>query len=124
LTSNSAKLNLSGKRNKTRYVPMNELVFQLLRRRHFIEKQEFPFDFNYEYLFKKIAKYYVAAGIKNANVHTLRKTFGSLMVQAGENILAVSKLLGHSSVLVSEKHYADLLGSNLVSAVKSLDGKM
>ena len=118
------EIKLTGKRNKTRYVPMNELVFQLLRRRRFIEKQEFPFDFNYEYLFKKIAKYYIAAGIKNANVHTLRKTFGSLMVQAGENILAVSKLLGHSSVRVTEKHYADLLGSNLVTAVKSLDGKM
>jgi len=118
------KIKLTGKRNKTRYVPMNETVYQLLRRRNYIEKREFPFNFNYEYLFKKIAKYYIAAKIKNANVHTLRKTFGSLMVQSGIDVFTVSKLLGHSSVRVTEKHYADLLEENLVSGVKSLDGKM
>ena len=118
------RIKLTGKRNKTRYIPMNETVYQLLKRRKYLEHRETPFDFNYEYLFKKIAKYYVASGIKNANVHTLRKTFGSLMVQSGIDIFTVSKLLGHSSVRVTEKHYVDLLEENLVSGVKSLDGKM
>lgn len=118
------RIKLTGKRNKIRYVPMNETVYQILRRRYFIEKHEFPFDFDYEYLYKKIKQYYKDTGIKNANVHTLRKTFGSLMVQAGTDIFTVSKLLGHSSVRVTENHYADIIEENLISGVRSLEGLM
>lgn len=40
--------------------------------------------------------------------HALRKTFGSWLVQAGEPMTGVSRLLGHSSVVVTERHYAEL----------------
>jgi site-specific recombinase XerD len=68
-----------------------------------------------------VKKYYKTANIENANIHTLRRTFGSIMVQQGVDIFTVSKLLGHSSVTVSEKHYADLLPSNLKAGVKVLE---
>ncbi|MBL7135224.1 MAG: tyrosine-type recombinase/integrase [Candidatus Marinimicrobia bacterium] len=116
------RIKLIGKRNKIRFIPINDTVYEILDRRKFAEKHEQPFDFNYEYLFKKIHKYYVAAGIENANIHTFRKTYGSLLVQSGVDIFTVSKLLGHSSVKVTEKHYADLLEDNLLSGVKALDG--
>lgn len=38
----------------------------------------------------------------------LRHTFGSILVQNGVNIFKVSKWMGHSSVVVTEKHYAGL----------------
>ena len=56
-----------------------------------------------------MGKYYKRAGIENANVHTLRKTCGALLIQNGVDIYRVSKWLGHSTVTVTEKHYVDLL---------------
>lgn len=40
--------------------------------------------------------------------HVLRHTFGSRLVQKGVSIFKVSKWMGHSSVLVTERHYAHL----------------
>lgn len=37
------------------------------------------------------------------------------------DIFRVSKLMGHSSVLVTQKHYAELLDKNLASSVKMLE---
>ncbi|MFA4838721.1 MAG: tyrosine-type recombinase/integrase [Candidatus Neomarinimicrobiota bacterium] len=45
----------------------------------------------------------------NANIHSLRKTAGYLLIESGVDIYRVSKFLNHSSVTVTEKHYADLL---------------
>ena len=45
----------------------------------------------------------------DANLHTLRKTAGALLIQGGVDIYRVSKFLGHSSVKVTEQHYVDLL---------------
>ncbi|MBT7939581.1 MAG: tyrosine-type recombinase/integrase, partial [Candidatus Marinimicrobia bacterium] len=61
------------------------------------------------------------AGIKDANVHVLRKTFGSLLIQKQlADIYVVSKLLGHSSVKVTETHYVDLLKENIDLPVEKL----
>jgi site-specific recombinase XerD len=114
-------ITIIGKGNKLRVVPINDLVYEILYRRRNIEHRTVPFEHNYEYLFKKIAKYYQAANIKNANVHTLRKTFGSILVQKGVDIFTVSKLMGHSSVRVTEKHYAELLDKNLRDGVDKLN---
>jgi integrase len=58
-----------------------------------------------------------------APAHILRKTYGSWLVQSGVSLFAVSKLLGHSSVTVTEKAYADLAPMQASSdAVKVLDG--
>ena len=71
-------------------------------------------------VYKRIKKYYSTADIHDACIHTLRKTFGSLMVQSGVNIFTVSKLMGHSSVLVSERHYLKLDDKNLRGGVNEL----
>ena len=51
------------------------------------------------------------AGIQNASTHTLRKTAGAWYYMATRDIFATSKFLGHSSVSVTEKHYAGLIQS-------------
>jgi integrase len=45
--------------------------------------------------------------------HTLRRTFGSYLVNKGLRLEVVSRLLGHSSTVVTERAYAELLGSTV-----------
>ena len=81
-----------------------------------------PFSFNPDFITKKIAKYYKTAKIKGANTHSLRKTFGSLLIQNNvADIYTVSKLLGHASVKTTEKYYVDLVEDNYKSALDGLN---
>jgi integrase len=48
--------------------------------------------------------------------HALRHTFATRWLQAGGDIYKLSKILGHSSVAVTEAHYAHWLKENLVAA--------
>ena len=45
--------------------------------------------------------------------HTLRRTFGSFLLNKGLRLEVVSKLLGHSSTVVTERAYAELLGTTI-----------
>jgi integrase len=49
--------------------------------------------------------------------HTLRKTFGSWAVQGGASLQQVKELLGHSTIQITERHYAYLAPRNLQEAV-------
>ena len=46
-------------------------------------------------------------------MHDLRRTFGFNLVKQGLYIYEVSKLLGHSSVITTEKHYAPLIATDV-----------
>lgn len=56
------------------------------------------------------------ATIPSITPHVLRHTFGTRWLQAGGDIYKLSKILGHSSVAVTEAHYAHLLKEDLVAA--------
>ena len=58
--------------------------------------------------------------LSGLTVKDLRSTYGSRLVQNGAPIFTVSKLLGHSSVTVTEKHYAGLSDEGKREAVNSL----
>ncbi len=65
--------------------------------------------------------YYKIAGIKDANVHELRKTFGYLLIQQKfADIFMVPKLLGHSVIRVTESHYVELLKENVEKPVEGV----
>lgn len=49
-----------------------------------------------------------AAGMPWATFHDLRRSCGSLMLAAGAPMQVISKLLGHSSIRVTEQRYAHL----------------
>lgn len=53
-----------------------------------------------------LTKIFTAAGLPDAHPHQLRDTFAVEMLLAGVPIDQVSILLGHSSVKITEKHYA------------------
>ena len=52
--------------------------------------------------------------------HTFRRTFGSLLVQAGVSIAQVSKLMRHSNITTTERHYAHLVAEHGRDAVELL----
>ncbi|WP_096906993.1 site-specific integrase [Dietzia sp. WMMA184] len=54
-------------------------------------------------------------------IHDLRHTAASLAVQAGGNLLAVSRLLGHASPEITAKVYLGLFPSDLDALVDGLD---
>jgi integrase len=116
------KILLHGKGNRKRYIPMNKTLLDILQRRHKLGCDQ-PFNFNRDFVSHKIAKYYRQVGIESANLHSLRKTFGSLLIQNGlADLFTVSRLLGHTSVKTTEKYYVDLLQDNLRDSVNGLDG--
>ena len=115
------RLKITGKKDRVRYIPMDDVVFEILTRRKEMKGLRAPFPLTYSYTLKKVKKYYEKAKIKNANIHTLRRTFGSLLVQQSVSIFTVSKLLGHSSVTVTENHYAHLVDANLRDGIKALE---
>ena len=52
-------------------------------------------------------------GLINIRMHDLRRTFGYNLIKQGKPIYEVSKLLGHSSVTVTERHYAPLMTTEI-----------
>ena len=60
--------------------------------------------------FKKEAR---RLGIPDIRFHDLRRTFGYNLIRQGRPIYEVSKLLGHSSVTTTERHYAPLLATEI-----------
>jgi len=58
--------------------------------------------------------------LQGLTVKDLRSTYGSKLVQNGAPIFTVSKLLGHSSVTITEKHYAALSDEGKREAVNTL----
>lgn len=59
--------------------------------------------------------------IEHVSPHTLRHTFGHRWLKGGGDIYALSKILGHESVAVTERHYAQLLKDDLRSKMDAVD---
>lgn len=119
---NDKKIMIQGlKGTDKRYIPMNKILQNILE--DLKDKGlEYPFEFPPDYVTHKIVKYYKDAEIERANLHSLRKTFGSLLLQNKKaDLLTVSKLLGHKSVRTTEKYYVDLLDENYRDSVEGLE---
>ena len=61
---------------------------------------------------------------QHLTTHVARKTFGMLMLNEGFSIESVSKMLGHSNIKITQRHYANVLIKRLESEVSSLWGKI
>ena len=66
-----------------------------------------------DYVSHKFKKEVRRLKIKDARFHDLRRTFGYNLIKQGMSIYKVSKLLGHSSVTTTERHYAPLLTTEI-----------
>lgn len=58
---------------------------------------------------------------KGISLHSLRATFACHLIKNGVDIYTVSRLLGHSSVKITEKHYLALDPEHVKSAVNQLN---
>jgi integrase len=117
------------KSKKIRVLPISEPAKQILLKRKsceefsryiFHKENGFPFSVNY------ISKQFKCS-VRRANLseevhfHTLRSSFGSYLLQRSISIAAISKLLGHSSIAVTEKHYSSLNLNNLIEAIDTFN---
>ena len=58
-------------------------------------------------------KYYGRLGIRDIHPHSLRHSFARSFLMHGGNIYTLSRLMGHSSVQVTEQAYLDLTEKDL-----------
>ena len=119
----------SGKTGKVRYIPLNDEASQTLREwkrfstalvgktpEHvFVNGRGQPLN-----SVKTSWRNLTLKANVNVGFHTLRRTFGSRLVQKGISIYQVSKLLGHSTVTTTEQHYAALNQQDALTAVRTL----
>ncbi len=69
-----------------------------------------------------------AGAVKRAKVqkitpHNLRHTCASIAISSGVNVLALSRMLGHTSAKVTLDTYADLFDTDLDAVASALDSK-
>ena len=70
-------------------------------------------DYTKDFVSHKFKKEARKLGIPDIRFHDLRRTFGYNLIRQGRPIYEVSKLLGHSSVTTTERHYAPLLATEI-----------
>tara|TARA_Y100001968_G_C19266141_1_gene671785 strand:+ start:81 stop:869 length:789 start_codon:yes stop_codon:yes gene_type:complete len=87
----------------TRIIKLNSQAKELLN------EQNMLWNYSKNVVSKRFKAIVRRLEIKNARFHDLRRSFGYHLILQGKPIYEVSKLLGHSSVSTTEKHYAPLL---------------
>jgi len=63
------------------------------------------------------------AKVQNITAHDLRHAAASIVVSAGANVLALSRMLGHKDPSVTLRVYADLFDSDLDAVGAAIDSK-
>jgi integrase len=96
------------KSKKGRAIPMNKELTEVM------SKATYDYNKNINRSFTSAVK---RAGLDNVWFHDLRRTFGSMLAQAGVPIFDIAKLMGHGNVQITAKIYAHLLPENLQNAV-------
>jgi len=113
------------KSKKARFIPINSVLFDVLLKLKAVNGKEqcvFPFK-GVRTTFEGACR---RAGLDDLTFHDLRRTFGTRLLEAGVDIVTISKLYGHSTVLVTQRylHPKDRLSKEAVEAlVKAPDGK-
>ncbi|HUL43734.1 MAG TPA: site-specific integrase [Bacteroidota bacterium] len=129
IVENSGEFRL--KTGKPRIVPMNDWVFKFLATRLRKEGRVFSFpdgkSLSVGYISRRFKKFVRKAAIpEDIHFHSLRHTGASWLVQDGVSIYAIQRLLGHSSISVTQV-YSHLETDGLFSSVERLQlpkGKM
>jgi integrase len=113
-----------GKMGKRRMIPINEALMALFN--------EWPKP-HVDRLFPKFSPNQITVAFRRLreeaglpqgiSIRSLRATFACHLIEKGVDIYTVSKLLGHSSVNVIERHYLALDRQHLQDAVNRIDFK-
>jgi len=102
-------LTVLGKGRKRRYVPLNSVCREILQKyERKARDNDAPLDFTRgirSTVYKICAKLSSRAGIPTAGAHAYRHLFATELLRRGVPISYVSKLLGHSSIAITERTY-------------------
>jgi integrase len=118
--------NYRTKGGQMRVIPMCGVVKTLLMELGAQASNEYVFSRNGEmlrghYVSRKFKKYLRSLGMNHhLHLHSLRHGFASWLALDGVSIYHISKLLGHSSVGVTEKFYAHLQPEQLRESVERI----
>ncbi len=112
------------KNKKTRYIPINPVVRELLKSLPRWDDGPHVFanpDTHQRWHDVKVAWQYTVrrSKVKNFRFHDLRHTFASRLVQKGVPLQVVQELLGHGSIIMTQR-YAHLAPGDLRRAVDLL----
>ena len=91
----------------------NRIIKLNSQAREILNKMDELWSYRRDFVSHKFKKEVRRLGIKDARFHDLRRTFGYNLIKQGRPIYEVSKLLGHSSVITTERHYAPLLTTEI-----------
>lgn len=104
---------IRGKTNNESTLTMTARLFEVLTRRSLNKDSEQYVFTNKKGGHRNYSMFGFAGAVKRAGLsdvtfHTLRKTFASKLVRGGLAINDISAVLGHSSVVTTQKYYASL----------------
>ncbi len=108
--------------SKSRAIPKTDRLEEILRGRRDIPGG--PFHHSKDQVYKRIKWVFEQAGIRDASPHTLRKTAGAWYYMATRDIFATAKFLGHSTVRVTEEHYAGLIQSLQIDYARQFESML
>ena len=112
------------KNNRSRYVPMSEELAEAMTawiRGKAADDFVLP-HWSYQYVLRTFQEMCAEIGIEDVTPHVWRHTFAQRLLAKGESIYKVSKILGHSSIKVTEEHYGHLATADLADAVTKING--
>lgn len=106
-----------------RFDPQNSLALELLTQLYGTRDEGCPWVFpartgkgHLVDLRKSLQRALDRAGLEDIRPHDLRRSYASLLANAGVDIYQIKDLLGHSSVAVTQQSYAHLQQSTLRTA--------
>jgi len=115
----------NSKSKKARQVPMNETALDLIRRIALAEG--FIFCKKRGEFYKSVGTGFrtacVRAKIKALRFHDLRHTFATRFIEAGGNVVLLSKILGHSTISITYNRYCHPSNDAMLAAVENMTGK-
>lgn len=110
---------VTGKFNKTRHVPIPAELLPLIKEQ--LQEDGELWKQNPQRLREVLGAAAKKAKIAHLGPHTMRHTFGWRYLTGGGDIYTLSKLLGHASVAVTERHYAHLLKTDVQDKADLVD---
>ena len=113
------------KTSKTRHIPLNQHILEVMRKWKAQTRGEglvfeSPEGGKFDNIKRAWQNLLGRAEIKNFRWHDLRHHFASKLVQNGVDLYVVKDLLGHASIVMTERHYAHLAPQAKVDAVAKL----
>ena len=91
----------------------NRIIKLNSQAREILNQMDELWSYRRDFVSHKFKKEVRRLGIPDIRFHDLRRTFGYNLIRQGRPIYEVSKLLGHSSVTTTERHYAPLLTTEI-----------